>query len=353
MSDSQSLRVAVVGAGYWGKNVVRCFAGMPDVRLVAVCDEDPDVRSRMARTYPGVETFESLEEVLDRRDVEAVAIVTPAVRHAEQAVAALRAGKHVYVEKPMALSTREAQEVVEAAESSPGIFMVGHMLVYHPVVQRIRGLLEAGELGDIYYMYAQRVNLGRLRSDENALWSFGPHDVSVMLHLTGLLPERVAAWGQAYLQPGIEDVVFVNLFFPNKIMGHIQLSWLDPRKVRKLTLVGSRKMLEFDDTHPTEKLTIFDKGFDRPPEFSSYAEYLSIRQGDIVIPKVDMREPLLVELEHFVHCARSGTRPVTDWRAGLAVTRILEAAGRSLRQGGTPVELGDVRSTERPDPGAS
>ncbi len=333
------LAVAVAGAGYWGKNLARCFAAMPQADLVAVCDSDPDVLDRMGKLYPGISLLDSFEELLERQDIEAVAIVTPAVLHASQAIAALRAGKHVYVEKPMGLSAEEAEQVVAAARRAPGILMVGHMLVHHPAVQRIRRLLEAGELGDIYYMYAQRVNLGRLRQDENALWSLGPHDVSVMLHLTGLLPSHVAAWGRSYLQPGIEDVVFVLLSFPNGILGHIQLSWLDPRKVRRFTLVGSKKMLEFDDTHPTEKLTIFDKGFDRPPEFSSYAEYLSIRHGDIVIPKLEMREPLLVELEHFVDCALAGRTPVTDAQDGLAVTRVLEAASASLAAGGLPVSL--------------
>jgi len=334
-----TLKLAVVGAGYWGKNLVRNFAALPSVELVGICDQDPKIRKKMANQYPGVHITKELDEVLADPEVDAVALVTPAKFHSSQAVQVLHAGKHVYAEKPLGLSAAEAQEVARVADQTGKIAMVGHMLCYHPAVRYIKELIDSGQIGDIFYMYAQRVNLGRLRQDENALWSFGPHDLSVMLYLTGQTPDTVAARGRAYLQEGIEDVVFVNLTFPSGIMAQVQLSWLDPRKVRKLTLVGSKKMIEFDDTHPSEKLRIFDKGFERPPEFSSYGEYLSIRQGDILIPRVETTEPLKIELNHFVESCLSNRRPLTDAYNGLEVTRILEAAQTSMMQGGKPITI--------------
>lgn len=341
-TEGGELRVAVVGAGYWGKNLVRNFASLERCRLATVCDTDPKVRERVEREHPGVHVTSELEEVLADPDIDAVALVTPAVSHASQALKAIDARKHVYVEKPLALSVEDGREVVRRAEESDRTVMVGHMLCYHPVVRQLKEMVSRGELGELFYMYALRVNLGRLRSDENALWSFGPHDLSVMLYLIEELPETVAARGKAFLQKGIEDVVFVNLSLPSGAMAQIQLSWLDPRKTRKLTIVGSRKMVEFDDVEPVEKLRIFDKGFSRPPDFESYGEYLSIRHGDVLIPRVDMTEPLKVELTHFVECCLEGRRPVTDARGGYEVVRILEAASRSMDRGGAPVRLREV-----------
>ncbi len=340
-NDGQRTKVAVVGAGYWGKNLVRAFSSLEQAHLLMVCDQDPATIRRIQRAYPDTVTTNDFQRVLDNDDIEALALVTPARLHASQAIAALEAGKHVYVEKPFALSSAEAENLARVARQHPDqTLMVGHMLVYHPVVRRIRAMLDAGQLGDIYYLYAQRVNLGRLRSDENALWSFGPHDLSVLLYLLGMPPISVSARGRAYLQENIEDVVFLNLLFPQGIMANIQLSWLDPRKVRKLTLVGSKKMLEFDDVHPSDKLVIFDKGFEQPPEFGSYGEYLSIRQGDVVIPRVPMAEPLKLELEHFLTCVQTGRAPDTGIETGLVITEILEAAGRSMAAEGQPIPIG-------------
>jgi predicted dehydrogenase len=281
--------------------------------------------------------------VLAAGDVDAVVLATPAVAHAAQAQAALAAGKHVFVEKPMALSVADATATSAAATRAHKTLMVGHLMLYHPGYERLRQLVRGGEIGDVYYVYALRVNLGRLRADENALWSFAPHDLSMILDLTDARPVDVAARGQAYLQPGVEDVVFVNLGFSDgpkpRMMAQVQLSWLDPRKERRLTVVGSRKMVEFDDAHPTEKLRIYDKGYDRPPEFTRWGEYLTVRQGDIHIPQLKMTEPLEAECAHFLHCVRSGATPRTDAAHGLAVVRVLEAAQRSLRAGGQPVTI--------------
>jgi predicted dehydrogenase len=269
-----------------------------------------------------------------------VVIATNAAHHHAHAVAALRAGKHVLVEKPMAVSVAEAEAMVSEAEQRGRRLMVGHLMLFHPAVDRLRQLIESGELGRVYYMYAARVNLGRIRRDENALWSFAPHDLGIILELVQAMPAEVWARGECYLQPGVEDVVFLNLRFPDRTMAQIQLSWLDPHKERRLTVVGSRKMVVFDDTHPSEKLRIYDKGFQQAPEFSSFGEYLSIRDGDIHIPHLDLVEPLTAQCRHFLSRLREGGPLRTDGRQGLEVVRILAAAERSMRQGGVPVRLG-------------
>ena len=335
------VRVAVVGAGSWGINHVRSFARLPGCSLVRVCEPDPRSQKRAAGLAPGATLSADYADVLADPGVDAVVLATPAVLHAEQARAALLAGKHVLVEKPMALTTRDAREIRKLADASGRTFMVGHLMLYHAAVLRLREMIQAGEIGDVYYLYALRVNLGKLRTDENAMWSLAPHDVSMLLYLLGQAPVSVAARGQSYLQPGIEDVVFLNLAFADGKMAQVQLSWLDPRKERRLTVVGSRRMVEFDDAHPTEKLRIYDKGFTtgKPPEFTQYGEYLTIRQGDVHIPHMDLPEPLAVECKHFVDCIRTGETPRTGAREGLDVVRVLDAAQRSLEQRGVPVEI--------------
>jgi predicted dehydrogenase len=345
-----SVRVAVVGAGYWGINHVRAFARARDCQLVAVCDPDARALERAAQLAPRARRCVALDEVLGA-DVDAVVLATPSMAHATQAQAALAAGKHVFVEKPMALATADAEATLAAATRAGKTLMVGHLMLYHPGYERLRQLVHDGEIGDVYYVYALRVNLGRLRRDENALWSFAPHDLSMILDLLQSPPATVAARGQAYLQPGVEDVVFVNLEFADgtgarpeaspapKKMAQVQLSWLDPRKERRLTVVGSRKMVELDDVQPTEKLRIYDKGYDRPPEFTRFSEYLTVRHGDIHIPQLAMREPLEAECAHFIHAVMTGTTPRTDGQHGLEVVRVLEAAQRSLRAGGAPMAL--------------
>ena len=237
----------------------------------------------------------------------------------------------------MAVSVEQAEQMVQLADEVVRVLMVGHLMLYHPAVEKLRQIVERGELGRVYYMYALRVNLGRVRSDENALWSFAPHDLSIIRYLLRDQPTTVWARGESYLQSEVEDVVFVNLQFPDHTMAQIQLSWLDPRKERRLTVVGSRKMVVFDDAHATEKLRIYDKGFDRPPEYDTYGDYLSIRNGDIHIPHLDLVEPLTVECRHFLECVAGRSTPHTPGREGLEVVRILAAAQRSLSAGGTPV----------------
>jgi predicted dehydrogenase len=333
-------KLAVVGVGAWGVNHVRAFARLRGAEVVAICDPSPEARARAQALAPRARAEARFADVLAAADVEAVVLATPAVTHAPLALEALAAGKHVFVEKPLALTSADAAAVVAAAERAGRVLLVGHLMLYHPAVERLRRMVAEGELGTLHYLYAQRVNLGRLRRDENALWSLAPHDVSIILALLGAVPATVSARGGSYLQPGIEDVVFTTLRFASGVLASIHLSWLDPRKERRLTLVGSKKMVELDDVHPVEKLRIYDKGYDRPPAFTEYAEYLSIRNGDIHIPQLSMAEPLEVECRHFLDCVEHGRTPLTDGASALAVVRVLEAAQRSLRADGAPVALG-------------
>jgi len=331
------LRLGVVGAGAWGKNHVRTAATLADAELAAVCDTDPKVRERVARQYPGVHVTGDVGDLLGR--VDAVIVAAPAATHAPLALQCVEAGKPCLVEKPFALTVRDAEQVARAAAAREVPLAAGHLLLFHPAVERLRTLVQGGDLGRIYYLYGLRVNLGQVRADENALWSFGPHDVSVALYLLGEGPTRVAAQGRSYLQPKVEDVVFLTMEFASGVLAHVQLSWLDPHKERKLTVVGARQMVVFDDMEPREKLRIYDKGVDRPPEYASYGESLAIREGDIFIPRVPNVEPLAAELAHFVRVARGVEPPRAGAEDGVRVVRVLEAASRSLAAGGAPVTL--------------
>jgi predicted dehydrogenase len=337
--DRPKVRVAVVGAGYWGVNHVRTFAKLDGCQLVRICDPDEKNLQRARGLCPSAKLSGSLEETLADPEVDAVVLATPAVLHARQTLAALSAGKHVFVEKPMALTSADAQAMAQKAEEAKKTLMVGHLMLYHAAVHRLKEMIKAGEVGDVYYLYALRVNLGRLRKDENAMWSLAPHDISIILYLLDQSPVTVAARGQSYLQPGVQDVVFLNLEFADGKMAQIQLSWLDPRKERRLTVVGSQRMVELDDAHPNEKLRIYDKGFSRPPEFTQYGEYLTVRQGDIHIPHLDLPEPLNVECRHFIDSIRDGKPPRSGAREGLEVVKVLEAAQRSLDRRGAPVGI--------------
>ena len=330
----------MIGCGAWGRNLVRTFHALPGARLVTACDLDEGRLAQMRSSFPGLKTGAEPAAAIAERDVEAVVIAASASAHKDLALAAFAAGKHVFVEKPLALSSSDAREVVAAARRAGRTLMVGHLLLHHPAVAYIKRLVDQGELGDLRYMYSLRVNLGAVRRDENALWSFGPHDVSVMDHLMGARPESVSARGQAWLQPGVEDVVFVNLRYPGGRMGQIQLSWLDPCKTRRLTIVGTRKMAVFDDGEVSEKVRIYDRGAAAPPEYATYGEYLGLRHGDVVIPRIDASEPLRNEALHFVDCVRGSAAPRTPGEQGVEVVEVLEAASESLRRDGAPVAVG-------------
>ena len=335
------LRVAVIGAGAWGLNHVRVVASERDSVLVGVADPDPQVADRVRGIAPGVPTLRDPDQLLADTSIDAVVIATPAATHAALAGAALAAGKHVLIEKPLAMNLPDAQAIAAAARASGRVAMVGHLMVHHPAVVRLRELLRSGALGDLHYLHSTRVNLGRIRSDENALWSFGPHDLSMIDYLLGRTPQTVAARGQCVLQPGVEDVVFLTLRYASGEIAHIHLSWLSPRKERRLTLVCSQKMVEFDDV-ATDKLRIFDKGYDRPPPFTEYGQYLTLRDGDVHIPQLPMQEPLRLQWQHFVACIRDGRPPTTDLDSAVRVITVIEAAQRSLALDGAPIAVSGV-----------
>ncbi len=294
----------------------------------------------MAALYPSVNVVSDLPIILEDPAVAAIVVATHAPSHFEVAEAALRAGRDVFVEKPLCLSGDQAATLCRLAEESGRILMVGHLLLYHPAVERLKGLIDDGELGDVLYIYAQRVNLGVVRREENAWWSLAPHDISVANYLLGSSPKAVSATGSCYLQSerGIEDVVFATLHYPDGRMAHIHVSWLDPHKTRKLTVVGNKKMAVFDDTSADQKLAVFDKGVE-PPATLSYEEGVRIRTGDILIPALKMAEPLRRECLAFLEAVRTRRAPVADGASGLHVVRALEGGSRSLAQGGARIEL--------------
>ena len=331
--------VAVVGVGSWGKNLARNYYEIPQCELKYVCDVDESNLARLRAQMTGPKFVSEYAEVLRDPDLQAVVIATPAPTHYDFCKRALAEGKDVYVEKPFVLRVRDAEELVEIAESQGRILMVGHLLEYHPVVNRLKELIESGELGDVYYVYNQRLNLGTVRGDENALWNFAPHDISSILYMLGREPTDVAATGQCYLQGGIEDVVFLTMNFGDHMMAHVHVSWLDPHKIRKTTIVGSKKMAVFDDLEANEKLKIYDKGAASLADYDSFAEYVTLRFGDITIPYVKMTEPLRLECLHFLECVRERKKPVSDGRDGLRVIKVLDAAQRSLKNKGLPVEI--------------
>jgi predicted dehydrogenase len=324
----QPLRIGVAGLGYWGPNLARNFAAIPGAELVWCCDPDAQARARMALAFPSALVTGDFRHLLADETLDAVALATPVPTHASLAVDVLAAGKHCFVEKPLAQSVADAERPVAAATASGRVLMVGHLLEYHPGVRRLKELTDSGELGeDIFYIYGNRLNLGKLRADENALWSLGAHDVSVVLYLADEEPSEAVAHGASYVREGVEDVVFCFLRFPSGLTAHLHLSWLDPHKERRFTVVGSRRMATFDDMDLERKLTIYDKGFDE--DARTYGEYIT-RSGDIFSPRIPNLEPLRVECEHFVHCCLTGERPRSDGQSGLRVVRVLEALQASL-----------------------
>jgi len=338
------LNIAVIGYGYWGPNLVRNFASLPDASVKTVCDSDPKALEKLRSRHPDINCTVDCDEVFNDDSIDAVVLTLPAELHGEFAKQALLSGKHVFVEKPLTMTVPEAEDLIQLVEQTGQILMVGHLLLYHPAVERLKQLVDLGELGPLYYIYAQRVNLGLVRTRENALWSLGPHDISVLLHLLDELPYAVSATGASYLQEGIEDTVFVHLKFSEKKMAHVHVSWLDPHRLRKITVVGQKKMAVFDDVEPLEKIKVFDRGVAPPTSYSSYGDALTLRFGDIYIPHIEMAEPLRLECRHFVDCVLSGSQPRTDVYRGLDVVRVLEAAHHSLKEGGAEIP---ISSTER------
>lgn len=337
--SNERTTVGVVGVGGWGKNLARNYFQLPEADLAWVCDlSEKNLRAVQAQ-FPARKATSRFQDLLDDPDLQAVVIATPGATHHELCKRALLAGKDVYVEKPFVLTVPHAEELIRIADEGGRVLMVGHLLEYHPVVQKLRELIVNGELGEVRYIYSQRLNLGTVRGDENALWNFAPHDISVVLYLIGAQITDVSARGQCYLQKGIEDVVFMCLNFGDKQMGHVHVSWLDPHKTRRITIVGSQRMAVFDDLEATEKLRIYDKGASVNTDYDTFAEYIGLRFGDITIPYIRGGEPLTVECQHFLRCVRERARPLSDGRDGLRVVKVLAAAEQSLAANGAPVPV--------------
>jgi predicted dehydrogenase len=348
------INIAVVGLGYWGPNLVRALTSVSDVNLSALCDLEVDRAATVAKRYcQGARIVTDYRDVMNDREIDAVVLATPIRSHFELASAFLTAGKHMFVEKPLAQTVEECRTLIDVAQRHRRVLMVDHVFQYSEAVQRIKRYLDQGELGRLLYMYSQRVNLGRIQRDVGALWSFAPHDVSIMNYWLNGEPEWVTTRGFSYLSRGVEDVVFVTMGYPGGIGAHLHLGWLDPRKVRSMTLVGSKKMLVYDDVSVDAKIRLYDKGIVQLHDYlevpESFADFrLQIRAGDVLIPTLQSPEPLQTACQHFIDCVRTGQRPRTDGEVGLGVVRVLEAAEQSLRQGGFRVELrAGVGATER------
>jgi predicted dehydrogenase len=323
------VKLGLAGLGYWGPNLARNLADLPDVELAWLCDSDPERLERYGARHPGARTTARFDDLLADADVDAVVIATPVITHAKLARNALQTGKHVFVEKPLAVSSDVADGLVALAEERGLVLFPGHLLLYHPGVTKLKALVESGELGRILYVYGNRQNLGQIRKDENALWSLGAHDLSVILHLVEEEPVECWARGESFVREGVEDVVFCYLRFPSAVVAHMHLSWLDPHKMRKMTVVGDRKMAVFDDMELERKLTVYDKGTEQAAD--TYGEWRT-RTGDISIPKVPNDEPLRLECERFIALVRGEGEALAAAREGVAVVRTLEQLQASLQQ---------------------
>jgi predicted dehydrogenase len=348
------LAVAVAGYGYWGPNVARNVAASETTELAAICDVSEVALARATQLHPGVRVTDSLEKVLTDPRIEAIVLAVPMRLHHSLGLEALQAGKHVLVEKPLATTVAECDELLDAAATRNLTLMVGHTFLFNGAVRRVRQYLHERELGRPYYVSMRRTNLGIVRADGNAMWSLAPHDVSILRYWLPQAPLHVSATGACHLQEGIEDVVFMSITFEDGIVGHIHASWLEPNKVRDATVVGDRKMVVYDDTAPEAKLRLYDKGIDRRSidagdargsglgDYESFSRFQMIaRAGDILIPKLDLREPLLLEVDHFAACVRGEAEPLADGNAGRDVVAILEAAQLSLASNGEPRQVKD------------
>jgi len=339
----EKIKVGVVGCGYWGPNLIRNLRQSPDCQLKMVCDKSQKRLGHMQRLHPDVAVTHHFEEMLNGADLDAMVIATPVGLHYEMARASLSAGKHVFIEKPMARTEAEAEELVAFAEHQGLVIMVGHTFLFSPAVRRMKEIVDAGDIGEVQYIAARRLNLGLFQKDINVAWDLAPHDISIVLHLLDELPVSVSCQGSSHVTRGIEDVTMMYLSFPKNRCAFIHNSWLDPKKVRQMTVVGSQRMIVYDDTEPLEKLKIYDARVEVPPHYDTFAEFTySYHYGDAYVPYIKQDEPLKLECQHFLECIRDRCTPITGGRHGLDVVRILEAAGESLRQQGASVPLGDV-----------
>jgi predicted dehydrogenase len=339
------INVAVVGVGYWGPNLVRNLVQVNDLNIAVLCDLDQKKAEGLKKRFcQNAQLVQDYKEIVKERNVDAVIIATPIRTHFTLGEFFLSAGKHVFIEKPLAYTVRECQSLISLAKKNKCVLMVGHVFEYNAAVHKVKEYLVRNEIGKLFYICSQRVNLGRIQNDINALWSFAPHDISIINYWLEQEPVRVSSKGFSFLNTGIEDVVFLTLEYPDGVGVHLHLAWLDPRKIRLMTLIGSKKMLVYDDVSLDSKIQIYDKGIDRLDEFlkapESFAEFqFQIRSGDVVIPTLQFSEPLQTECKHFVDCIKNGLRPLTDGENGLRVVRVLEGAEKSLKRDGQFIDL--------------
>ena len=339
------LRVGVIGCGYWGPNLIRNFTQLQDSEVAVCADVDAERLAHMESLYPRLETTTNAEDLFEREDLNAIVIATPPGTHFKLALDALRAGKHVFVEKPLGLSTEECAVMVSTAEKAGLKLMAGHTFVYTAAVNKIKEVIDSGELGDIYYISTTRVNLGIFQENINVVWDLAPHDVSILNYVLHSMPESVTASGHSYIRKGVEDVAFLTFRYPNSVLAHVHVSWLNPNKIRSTVVVGSKKMLVYDDVSSLEKIRIYDKGVTVQPHYDTFGEFqLSYRFGDIFIPKLDDSEPLKIACQHFVDCIREDLPLRSAGVHGMEVVKVLEASVASLRDNGSSVHIEPVES---------
>jgi len=337
------LRIGVIGCGYWGPNLIRNFSHLKDTQVVVCADLDEKRLAHMRTLYPGIETTLDYRQVVTRGDIDAVVVATPPETHCPISLEALRAGKHVFVEKPLAISPAEGASMVEEAARQKRVLLVGHTFVYTAAVNKIKEVIDSGELGDILYISTTRVNLGIFQENINVIWDLAPHDVSILNYVLGGMPESVSTQAGSYIRRNVEDVAFLTLRYPNRVLAHVHVSWLNPNKLRSTTVVGSRKMLVYDDVSALEKIRIYDKGVTVTPHYDTFGEFhLSYRYGDILIPKLDDAEPLKVACQHFVDCVQASKTARSSGLHGLEVVRVLDAAMASLRDNGRMIDVEPV-----------
>ena len=343
---TKQIKIGVVGCGYWGPNLIRNFRSLPDCSLKVMCDLDMERLNHLGTLYPEVEGTDDFKHMLNGIGLDGVVIATSVKTHFSMAKASLLAGKHVFIEKPMASSSAECEELVELAAKKGRVLMAGHTFLYSPAVRKIKQLVDSGDIGEIRYICARRLNLGLFQKDINVAWDLAPHDISIIQHIMGEQPVTINCRGSANITPGVEDVTTMTLSFSKQRSAIIHSSWLDPRKVREMTIVGSKRMIVYDDVAPLEKIRIFDARVEIPPHYDTFAEFqYAYHYGDMYAPYIKQEEPLKTECQHFIDCIKNGTTPLTDGHKGLDLVRILEASSESLKLGGAPVSL--VKPVER------
>jgi predicted dehydrogenase len=341
-------RIAVVGCGYWGPNFVRNFSQLPDSEVAVCCDLREERLRHMRTLYPFVRTTTQLDRVLEDPTINAVVVATPVTSHHRIGMACLRAGKNVLIEKPIAASSREAVDLRDEADERGLVLMGGHTFLFNAAVLKVKEYIESGELGRVFYISSTRVNLGIFQDDINVIWDLAPHDISILNFILNARPLRVAAYGRSYIQSAIEDVAFLTLEYPRGVTAHVHVSWLDPNKIRRTTIVGSKKMLVYDDIQTLEKVRIYDKGVSVQPHYDTFGEFqLAYRFGDIYTPKVDDSEPLKLECIAFLESIKKGKTLRSGGEPSLSVVEVLEAAQRSLRAGGKMLAVRDTVSERR------